>query len=229
MCGRFTLTDPDPRVLRMRFAIDESVDIAEEKPRYNIAPTDPILAVRRTEEGKRDLGRLRWGLIPHFASAKTFGALLINARAETLEKVPAFRDAYRERRCLIPADGFYEWADTPEGKRPVWISQPGEELFAFAGIWAAARDRDGEELHSCAIVTCDASEAIRPIHDRMPVVLPHEAEAAWLEPDADPTDLGRLLRPAEDLELRQVSTAVNDVHDDGPHLLEPPAEPLKLF
>jgi putative SOS response-associated peptidase YedK len=226
MCGRFTLTDPDPRLLRFRFDLSESAEI-DERPRFNIAPTDPVLAVRRTKEGAREPGRLRWGLIPHFADPDDFPRLLINARVETIAETSAFRDAFQGGyRCLIVADGFYEWRATEAGKRPLWISRPDRSPFAFAGLWARAKREDGSELHSCAIVTCAPSEVVAPIHDRMPVILEREAEERWLEPDAEHPELLSLLAPTEDLITTEVSEAVNDVRQDGPHLLEPP---LQLF
>jgi putative SOS response-associated peptidase YedK len=231
MCGRYTLTDPDPRRLRARFGLDESATVDEE-PRYNIAPTDPVLAVRRRDDGGRDLGRLRWGLVPGRWAERRSGPPLINARAETLERQPAFTEAFRERRCLIPADGFYEWLDDERGKTPIWLSRPDGELVAFAGIWAALPARAGPgELHSCAIVTCDPNELIRPIHDRMPVVLDPDTEAAWLDPDASAEDLRGLLVPApEDLLVaREVGDWVNSVRDDGPHLIEPQEPQPQLF
>ncbi len=231
MCGRYTLTDPDPRRIRARFHLDESAKV-EEEARYNIAPTDPVLAVRRRDDGRRDLGRLRWGLVPGRWAERRSGPPLINARAETLESQPAFTEAFRERRCLIPADGFYEWRDDERGKTPIWISLPDGELFAFAGIWAALPARDGPgELHSCAIVTCDPNGLIRPIHDRMPVVLEPDTEAPWLDPDASEEDLRKLLAPApEDLLVaREVGDWVNDVREDGPHLIEPREPQPQLF
>jgi putative SOS response-associated peptidase YedK len=223
MCGRFTLTDPDPRLLRQRFGLDEKVEI-EAEPRFNIAPTDPVLAVRRTEEGKHDAGRLRWGLLPpDFDPGRR---PLINARAETIAAAKPFRSSFEERRCLIPADGFFEWREDENGKQPIWIGLPDAELFAFAGIWAS-REEDGEQVTSCAIVTCAPNETIAPIHDRMPVMLPAESEDAWLAPDADADELTALLAPyGGELELREVSDAVNDVRNDGPEVLEPP---LKLL
>ena len=229
MCGRYTLTDPDPRILRMRFEVSEKVEI-EDQPRFNIAPTDPVLAVRLGREGDRSLGRLRWGLIPHFADPDSFGRLLINARAETLAKSSAFRDAFKWGRCLIPADGFYEWAETEEeGKQPVWITRPDRELFAFAGLWARAKGKDGSKVHSCAIVTCPPGELVRPIHDRMPVILDRDAEPEWIGEDGDPGRLLALLRPTDELELTAVSAEVNDVKHDGPDLIKPVEPPLKLF
>jgi putative SOS response-associated peptidase YedK len=225
MCGRYTLTDPDPRLLRFRFGLTESVEI-EQEPQYNVAPTDPVLAVRLNEGGEREPGILRWGLIPEHTNPNTFDRLLINARAETVADAPAFRDAFETHRCLILADGFYEWRAEETGKNPVWITRPDREPFAFAGLWAEAKRGDGSALHSCAIVTCEPGEVVAPIHDRMPVILEHEAEARWLDPDAVPAELLDLLVPTDDLVVTEVSDAVNDVRQDGPALIEPP---LRLF
>jgi putative SOS response-associated peptidase YedK len=229
VCGRYTLTNPDPTALRARFDVAESTKI-EEEPRYNIAPTDPVLAIRRTQIGARDLGRLRWGLIPGRWAER--GRPLINARAESLERQAAFKESFHERRCLIPADGFYEWLADKRGKRPVWISRPDGELFAFAGLWAELPQRDGEGvLHSCTIVTCAPNELIQPIHDRMPVVLAPELEAAWLDPNGEPDALGELLVPAPEgmLTTREVGDFVNDVRDDGAHLIAPREQQQELF
>jgi putative SOS response-associated peptidase YedK len=225
MCGRYTLTDPDPRLLRFRFGLLETAEITQE-PRYNVAPTDPVLAVRLNEKGEREPGILRWGLVPHFADPDAFDRLLINARAETVADASAFRNAFETHRCLIVADGFYEWRAEETGRKPVWITRPSREPFAFAGLWAAARRADGSELHSCAIVTCEPGEVVAPIHDRMPVILGREAEAGWLDPDAAPHELQDLLLPTDDLTVTEVSDAVNDVRQDGPALIEPP---LRLF
>ena len=230
MCGRYTLSNPDPARMRARFDILESSEIAEE-PRYNIAPTDPVVAVRRTEEGDREAGRLRWGLVPGRWAEKKGQRPLINARAETVATQPAFRESFEERRCLIPADGFYEWRRDPEGKQPIWFSRSDElggELFAFAGIWARLEKKGETPLVSCALITCPPNELMQPVHDRMPVVLPPDAESTSIDPDADPGVLLDLLRPAgEDvLRMREVGDDVNDVRKDGPELLEPP---MKLF
>jgi putative SOS response-associated peptidase YedK len=228
MCGRFTLTDPDPRLLRFRFDLLESAKI-DEQPRFNIAPTDPVLAIR-AHDGVGEVGRLRWGLVPPGATPKTIGRPLINARAETVETQGAFKEPFAERRCLIPADGFYEWKLTEDGKRPVWISLRDNELFSFAGLWSRSRDDEGEELTSCTLITTEPSEQMRPIHNRMPVILPREAEATWLAPEADPNQLRKLLAPGpEGLEIREVGDFVNDVREDGPHLLDAYQPEPKLF
>jgi putative SOS response-associated peptidase YedK len=232
MCGRYTLTHADPAVIRARFGIEESAKLDQEEPRYNIAPTDPVLAIRRGATGAREPGRLRWGLVPGRWAERRSGGPLINARAESLRDQPAFAESFRERRCLIPADGFYEWRRDEGGKTPIWISRPDGDLFAFAGIWAALpqRDRSGE-LHSCAIVTCEPNELIRPIHNRMPVVLAPQFEKRWLDPELDEDDLLRLLAPASDdvLVTRDVGDFVNDVRDDGPHLTERRVAQPQLF
>ena len=230
MCGRYSLGSPDADLLRRRFLVGESVEVPEQEPRWNIAPTDPVLAVRE-EEGGRDLGVLRWGLVPGRWAEKG-GRPLINARAETLESQPAFRESFHERRCLIPADGFYEWLSDENGKRPLWFSRADGDLFSFAGIWAELPERKGDEvLHSCAIVTCEPNGLVRPVHDRMPVVLTPDAEAGWLDADAEPGDLAKLLAPAPDglLVGREVGDFVNDVREDGPHLIEPREEQKSLF
>jgi putative SOS response-associated peptidase YedK len=231
MCGRYSLGSPDADLLRRRFAVAESVEVPKQEPRFNIAPTDPVLAVREVGEPGRDIGLLRWGLVPG-RWAERGGRPLINARAETLESQPAFRESFHERRCLIPADGFYEWHSDERGKRPLWFSRSDGELFAFAGIWAELPERSGDGvLHSCAIVTCEPNGLVRPIHDRMPVVLEPELEAAWLDADAEPEDLRRLLAPVADdlLVAREVGDFVNNVREDGPHLIEPRQEEPSLF
>lgn len=229
MCGRYTLANPDPKRLRIRFGLSESAELAEE-PRYNIAPTDPVLAIR--ERGpEREVGRLRWGLVPG-KWATEGGRPLINARAESVATQPAFAPSFRERRCLIPADGFYEWRRDEDGKVPVWVHRPDDEPFAFAGIWAAYEPRDaGEPIHSCAIVTCPPNGLLRPIHDRMPVILDPAVESLWLDPDADPETLLGVLCPAADdaLELREVPDLVNNVREDGPELIAPRPAPQTLF
>jgi putative SOS response-associated peptidase YedK len=230
MCGRYTLTNPDPMRLRARFDILESVEGAD-PPRFNIAPTDPVLAVRELEPGARELGRLRWGLVPGRWAERKGSRPLINARAETIATQPAFAESFRQRRCLICADGFYEWLNDEQGKRPVWFSRPGEELFAFAGVWAELAVDGDSVVHSCAIVTCDANEMMRPIHDRMPVILGREQETEWLASDAQADELAALLRPPPDdlLTARIVSDLVNSVREDGPRLIEPREEQSALF
>jgi putative SOS response-associated peptidase YedK len=226
MCGRFTLTNPSPRRLTSRFDLDGTFEI-DERPRFNIAPTDPVIAVRRNESARNQAGRLRWGLAPGHWALESGQRPLINARAETVATQAAFRESFKERRCLIPADGFYEWRNDPEGKRPIWFSPPERELFAFAGIWSELDRKEGT-LTSCALITCAPNELVRPVHDRMPVLLDRAVESTWLDPEAEVDDLLELLRPAPDdaLEMREVGDSVNNARADGPELLEPP---LRLF
>jgi putative SOS response-associated peptidase YedK len=225
MCGRYTLTDPDPRLLRFRFGLTETA-VIEQEPRFNVAPTDPVLAVRLNEDGEREPGVLRWGLVPHFADPDSFDRLLINARAETVAEAQTFQDAFAMHRCLIVADGFYEWRAEETGKKPVWITRPSREPFAFAGLWAKATRADGSHVHSCAIVTCAPGEVVAPIHDRMPVILQQGNETTWLDPEAGEAQLLGLLKPTDELTVTEVSDAVNDARQDGPALIEPP---LRLF
>lgn len=230
MCGRYTLTNPDPARLRARFDILESAERVDE-PRFNIAPTDPVPAVRRFA-GVRELGRLRWGLVPGLWAEQKGQRPLINARVETVAEQSAFAESFRERRCLMPADGFYEWLSDERGKRPVWFHRPDDELFAFAGVWAELKRRESDEvLHSCALITCPPNELMRPIHDRMPVVLDPDAEEAWLDPQRSTEDLLALLVPAPEdaLVARKVSDLVNDVRQDGPELIDPREEQSALF
>jgi len=231
MCGRFTLTNPNPRRLASRFDLDEPFEI-DDRPRFNIAPTDPVIAIRRDEEVQANqAGVLRWGLVPGFWAEKKGQRPLIIARAETVATQPAFRESFEQRRCLIPSDGFYEWRQDPEGKVPVWFSSPGEpgdELFSFAGIWARLSRKGAEPLVSCALITTEPNALMRPVHDRMPVVLDRDEEQTWIDPGTKAEDLLGLLRPPADgrLQARDVNDAVNDTRADGPHLLDPP---LKLF
>ena len=191
-----------------------------------------MLAIRRDSAAGASRDGCAGASSPGRWAERRSGPPLINARAETLQRQPAFAESFRERRCLIPADGFYEWRDGEPGKTPIWVSRPDGDLFAFAGVWAALPARDGSgDLHSCAIVTCEPNELIRPIHDRMPVILAPTHEARWLEPDLAEGDLLSLLVPAPEelLGVREVSDAVNDVREDGPHLLEPREAQPQLF
>ena len=227
MCGRYTLTDPDPRILRLRFDLAETAKI-EEAARFNIAPTDPVLAIRRNDDGEREPGRLRWGIVPTGKTPKEVGRPIINLRAESV-RGGSFKSAFAERRCLLPADGFYEWQKTENGKQPVWMSLPDCELFSFAGMWSLAEDDDGNPLHSCTLITTRPSAQMEPIHNRMPVILPRDAESLWLDPAADLEELGNLLEPREGLEIREVADLVNNLRNDGPELLEEPQPDPRLF
>jgi putative SOS response-associated peptidase YedK len=224
MCGRYSLSGVDPDRLRARFPIGESLAV---EPHYNIAPGSDVLAVTTDREGRPRGEQLRWGLVPSWAKDSRLGLKMINARAETLTERSAYRGAFERFRCLIPADGFYEWQTVAAEKRkqPFHITRADGALFAFAGLWSVWHRREPDELRSCTIITAPANAAIAPIHDRMPVILPREAEELWLAHDAPVDELQALLRglPPDQLALRPVGPAVNDARYDGPEcLLDPP-------
>jgi putative SOS response-associated peptidase YedK len=225
VCGRYSLKPVDPAQLPARFPIGESLAITP--PYYNITPSSEVLAVTTDAEGRPRGEHLRWGLIPNWAKDTKIGFKMINARAETLGERPAYRTAFERFRCLIPADGFYEWQAVPsEGrKQPFHITRADGELFAFAGLWSVWHRGEPEELRSCTIITTAANSAVATVHDRMPVILPRAAEPLWLAHDAPPAQLQALLGglPADEMALRPVGPAVNDARYDGPEcLLDPP-------
>lgn len=219
MCGRFTLT-LNAAQIAARFGVPLPQSY---KPRYNIAPTQEVLALIADALGRR-VENVRWGLIPHWAKDPKIAQKLINARAETLFEKPSFRDAVKRRRCLILADGFYEWRKTPQGRRvPVYVRLKSKEPFGFAGLWETWSSPDGQTLKTCTIITTEPNELIKPIHDRMPVIVPREFEDVWLDPTPKAREeLERVLRPyrAEELELFEVSSLVNSPTNDGPECLQ---------
>jgi len=222
MCGRFTLASSTPDELRARFPLGESVEI---RRRFNVAPGDDVLAVV-LREGAPAGALLRWGFTPPWAEDPSVGFKMINARAETVAEKPAFRDAFRRHRCLIVADGFYEW-EREGARRPFHVTRSGGEPFAFAGLRTAWKDPRTEEwLRSCTIVTTRANAAIAAVHPRMPVILERADEEAWLDPETPEEHVHALLRPlaVEETRARPVSKAVNDARYDGPECLAP-AEP----
>ncbi|MFN8187457.1 MAG: SOS response-associated peptidase [Gaiellales bacterium] len=224
MCGRFTNTRERAELVE-RFAAKVSARLAESYgPRYNVAPTQTVAAIRIVgDDGERIADALRWGLIPRWAKDRKLGYKLINAKAETLAEKPAFRSLLPRHRCLIPADGFYEWRTNAEGKRvPVRYTIAADELFAFAGLWAAWHDPELDELvESCTIVTTRANDLVAAVHDRMPVILPREVEADWLDPDISVEHAVSLLEPfpAGLMRARPASPLVNSVKNEGPELL----------
>jgi putative SOS response-associated peptidase YedK len=220
VCGRYTLATTTPGELRARFPLGESVEI---RRRFNVAPGDEVLAVVE-RKGEATGALLRWGFVPPWADDPAVGFKMINARAETVAEKPAYRDAFRRHRCLIVADGFYEWT-RDERRQPFHVTRADGELFAFAGLRTAWKDPQGEWLRSCAIVTTRANEAIAPIHPRMPVILDPDDEEDWLDPATPPERLQDLLHPlaTERTRARAVSKAVNDARYDGPECLAEPA------
>ena len=218
MCGRYSLI-ADLGELAKRYEFDD--DGLALKPAYNVAPTQDVLTVVGGET--RRGGFMRWGLIPWWAKNASIGSRMINARAETVSEKPAFRDALRRRRCLVLADGFYEWQRTGSVRKPMRVVMRSREPFAFAGLWSVWRDPDGNRIPSCAIITTTANDLLRPVHDRMPVVLPRELEDLWLDRSIDdPGALGSVLTPYLDdaMEAYEVSTLVNSAANDGPEVIE---------
>ncbi len=222
MCGRFTLTTT-PEEVAEHFGLDQMPLLP---PRFNIAPGQPIATIAKASQGARPALALRlWGLIPAWAKDRKLASRLINARVETVAERPSFRDALRRRRCLVPADGFYEWAARTGGARqPVHIALPGRRCFAIAGLWESWQDPEGVRIESCTLLTTAAHPKLRALHDRMPVILDPADYASWLDPrSADDATLMRLARgaPAEGFELKAVSRRVNDARVDDAACLEP--------
>ena len=225
MCGRYSLATPASNDLRARFGLGETLEIRQ---RFNVAPGDDIVAVTTTKEGEPRGDLLRWGLVPFWAKDAKVGYKMINARAETVAEKPAFRDALATRRCLIVADGFYEWQKMESHprrtrKQPWHVTRADGAPFAFAGLWAVWHGGGDEPLRSATIITTDANRTLADIHDRMPVMLPDQgAEEAWLAHDTPPELLHELLVPLPDAltARRAVGPAVNDARYDGPECLD---------
>lgn len=222
MCGRFTLT-VQLKDLRRRFnALAE--DSLEVRPRFNIAPTQTIPVIRREAEGRK-IRKLRWGLIPRWAKEASIGQRMINARSETLTEKPSFRPLLYRHRCLIPADGYYEWSKTDTGKKqPYRIIIGDGELFAFAGLWDRWVSPEGKAVETFTIITTQANEKLSRIHHRMPVILPRSAEDLWLDSEVrDPNFLRELLVPYPDdsIGLYPVSTLVNSPRNDTEACIQP--------
>lgn len=216
MCGRYTLRS-NPRSLADKVRVEE---YPLWEPRYNVAPTTQIPVIREDQ-----LSLMRWGLVPSWVKdLKSAGAPLINARAETVAEKPSFRSAFKKRRCLIPADGWYEWQVIGKTKQPFWIHLNGERVFAFAGLWEAWHKSE-PPLESCTIVTTDACDDTRNVHDRMPVILDRADYARWLDPETDPASLLELLHPYDggDIVCRPVGSGVGNVRNQGPECIEPVA------
>jgi putative SOS response-associated peptidase YedK len=215
MCSRYFL-DADGNVIAYTFSVPLNERV---RRRFNIAPTQEAPVVRESPEGTREIAMLRWGLVPAWAKEIGVGTKMINARGESVAEKPAFREAMAKRRCLVPASGFFEWKGTPGRKQPFAITVPDRPLFAFAGLWETWRPRGGEPVETFTIVTADANGAVAQIHDRMPVILPKEAEDAWLR--ADVAEASALLKPYEgSVALRAVSRTVSNVNNEGPECLD---------
>ena len=224
MCGRFTMTI-DPSHLQEAFPWADIPD--DLPPRYNIAPSQPVAVIPNT--GDNVLSMYKWGLIPSWSKDPAIGDRMINARAETLSEKPSFRNAFRRRRCLILADGFYEWKQIPgmKTKQPVYLRLNPYRPFAFAGLWEIWNAPDGSEVRSCTIITTQPNSLIEPIHNRMPVILPPEVYSQWLAPeDRQPAQLNQLLvpYPSSEMVAFPVSRLVNSPQTDTAELIKPVGE-----
>lgn len=221
MCGRFAFFSAHEAVARL-FGVPDAPAI---EPRWNIAPTQYVPVVRTDNAGVRRLAMLYWGLVPSWAKEKAIGARMINARSETAREKPSFRAAYRKRRCLVLASGYYEWQKLPAGKQPWFITQVGGEPFGMAGLWETWVEKPGEPpLESCTILTSAPSETLARIHDRMPVILGAADHARWLDPRLDDGDaVDALLREhaRAHMQASPVSRRVNNARNEGEQLVEP--------
>jgi putative SOS response-associated peptidase YedK len=220
MCGRYTLRTSAIDLVEVFQLLREPVL----EPRYNIAPTQTVAVVRQIEK-HRELSVMRWGLVPSWSKDPKAGPPLINARADTAATKPAFRTAFKKRRCLIPADGFYEWRKGDgKNKQPYFIRMAKDRVFAFAGLWESWNGTDAEPVESCTIITTDANDVLRPIHDRMPVILPEENYDRWLNLKIDNSEqLQPLLKsyPAEEMTAFPINTLVNSPRNDTATCIEP--------
>ncbi|PJK28662.1 SOS response-associated peptidase [Minwuia thermotolerans] len=217
MCGRYSLTTP-LEALRRVFAFEGSPNLA---PRYNIAPTQSAPVLRRHPDGRLLCHQLRWGLVPSWAKDMSGAARMINARSETVAEKPAFRAAFARRRCLVPADGFYEWQKLESGKQPWRIVMADRSPFAFAGLWERWERPEKGTIDSYTILTTDAAPGIAEIHHRMPVILDAADHDAWLDPDAGRDALLDLAKPNDGVTAYRVSARVGNVHNDDADLIEP--------
>ena len=233
MCGRFVSSSPHDELAKY-FVVDAVAESVLE-PSYNVAPSNDVYVVVETG-GVRKLDTFRWGLVPFWAKDEATGYKMINARAESVTDKNAYKHAFKKRRCIIPADGFYEWKKIPgqKAKQPYFIHRSDGEPMAFAGLWEVWRPKDAgedvEPLRTCTIITGQPNEKVADIHDRMPVMLPPSAWAEWLDPQNDDlATLGKFLvpAPASLYALHPVTRAVNNVQQKGPELLDPAEEPLE--
>lgn len=221
MCGRFTLTASSYTQLALDFSVDVVPDVVYQ-PRYNIAPSQPVLAIVSHGEQRR-LGHLRWGLVPSWAKDPSIGYKMINARSETVHEKPSFRQAFAHRRCLILADGFFEWDRSTSPRQPHYFFLPERKPFAFAGLWETWRaSQTDAPLHTCTIITREANDAVKPIHERMPVLFEPDLAAAWLT-DVSLTELKGLLQTSTSKGLLSypVSTLVNSPKNESSECIQP--------
>lgn len=222
MCGRYTLRRIHLASAGLNAVLEPGFEEFTERPRFNIAPSQDVPVIRLNKEGRRALGAVRWGLIPHWAKEPP-KAQPINARAETVTTSGMFKQAFARRRCIIPADGFYEWKKVGEkSKQPMLIHLEGDRLFGFAGLWERWRpDDDAEPVDTCTIITTTPNQLVAEIHNRMPVILPPESWDPWLSRDTEPVEAAALMKPLPDGMLRAtpVSRTVNSPKNDGPECI----------
>jgi putative SOS response-associated peptidase YedK len=220
VCGRFGLF-VTPEVLEEYFSLTDFAANLEFAARYNLTPGQAV-AVVREHEGRRRIDALQWGLVPFWAKDASIGRKLVNARLDSVAVKPAFREAWTRRRCLIPASGFYEWSEPIGGrKRPHFIRPGDEPLLALAGLWERWRTPTGEKLETCVIVTTDANAQLAKVHDRMPLLIPRDAHALWLDPRSSVDDVARLVERTPALEVHAVGFGVNDPRQDDATLIAP--------
>lgn len=225
MCGRYTLRTPLQHVVEL-FGTAINEELLPFAARFNIAPTQLVPVIRADANGRRTIDLLRWGLVPGWAEDPSVGSRMINARSETASQRPAFRDAYRRRRCILPADGFYEWKKEGKGKQPYLIRRRDNEPFGLAGLWERWK-RGDDEIESCTILTTSPNRLMKDIHDRMPVILSKEGCDVWLDPGASVERLESLLVPSvEELHADPVDTRVNSPKNDDEGCI---AAPSSLF
>lgn len=219
MCGRFALAD-DGTAVTQQFELPAGVNLA---PRYNIAPTQPVAAVRLNQHGQRELTHFYWGLVPSWAKDMSMASRLINARAETVLEKPSFKNGFKRRRCLVPMSGFYEWRKEGKQKQPVYIHPAEADLFAVAGLWEMWQSPDGETLQSCTLLTTSPNELMATIHDRMPVILSPADYELWLDPASPLPAVQQLLQsyPAAQMHTYPVSSYVNSAINEGATCLLP--------
>ena len=220
MCGRYTLSTP---VEKLAGEFDISGPLPDLPPSYNVAPSQEVAAIVASGGGERRLELLRWGLIPAWADDSSIGSRMINARSETAAEKSSFRKAFKERRCLIPADGFYEWQKTNGGRQPYHLKMRDGRLFAFAGLWESWKGDEEGEIRSCTILTTDANDLVGEVHHRMPVILPPETYDLWLDPavrEAEQLLSVLVPYPTEDMEAYPVSRRVNNPSNDEPGCVE---------
>ncbi len=222
MCGRFAFYSPSEAAAAL-FGVSSSLEV---EPRYNIAPTQYVAAVRADSQGARELVMLRWGLVPFWAKDPSIGNRMINARAETVAEKPSYRNAYKHRRCIVLADGFYEWQKQGDVKTPFYISQASGEPFALAGLWENWTDKEsGESLQTTTLITTDANEFMAPLHHRMPVILEAHSATDWLAGTPDLLDDVAAITPP--LQAWPVDRRVNNARNEGAELIRAAGDVLR--